>query len=170
MAKASSRGHERKLNRSLTLCTIGYEGVTQASVIDALRAAHVSTLIDVRAIAASRRAGFSKTQLAAGLAQAGISYLQLRDLGTPAAGRAAVRAGRFGEMERLYARHLAGVEAQAALRELERVVTTGTRACLLCYEHDPRHCHRTLVAHALAGRLPLKVKHLMPELRPIATI
>ncbi|MDZ4322180.1 MAG: DUF488 domain-containing protein, partial [Phenylobacterium sp.] len=43
--------------------TIGYEGATQAQVIDRLKAAGVDLLVDVRAVAASRRAGFSKTIL-----------------------------------------------------------------------------------------------------------
>ena len=41
------------------LATIGYQSATQADVIDRLRAAGVETVIDVRAIAASRRPGAS---------------------------------------------------------------------------------------------------------------
>ena len=40
-----------------------------------------SPLIDVRAVAASRRPGFAKRQLAAGLDKRGIAYLHLRALG-----------------------------------------------------------------------------------------
>jgi uncharacterized protein (DUF488 family) len=46
------------------LFTIGYEGLPQGEVIGRLKAAGVRTLVDVRAVAASRRAGFSKTLLA----------------------------------------------------------------------------------------------------------
>ena len=45
--------------------TIGYEQATQAQVIGALKAAGVELVIDVRAVAASRRAGFSKGVLVA---------------------------------------------------------------------------------------------------------
>ena len=45
--------------------------------------AGVKLLVDVRAVASSRRPGFSKNQLAAGLDERGISYLHLRGLGTP---------------------------------------------------------------------------------------
>ena len=48
--------------------TIGYEGATQPDLIETLRRAGVGLVIDVRAIAASRRAGFSKTILANSLA------------------------------------------------------------------------------------------------------
>ena len=50
------------------LATIGYEASTQDAVIARLKAAGVELLVDVRAVAASRRAGFSKTVLAASLA------------------------------------------------------------------------------------------------------
>lgn len=55
-----------------SLATIGYEAQTQEQVIDKLVSAGVEVVVDVRAIAASRRAGFSKTVLAASLAEAGI--------------------------------------------------------------------------------------------------
>ena len=54
-----------------TLATIGYEAAPQAAVIDRLKQAGVEVLIDVRAIAASRRAGFSKGLLSASLVYAG---------------------------------------------------------------------------------------------------
>lgn len=164
MAAKVAKPDERRLNEIRTLCTIGYEGVSLPSVIAALRAAGVSLLVDVRAVAASRRAGFAKSKLSAGLVEAGISYLHLRDLGTPAAGRAAAKAGRHAEMHRVFAAHLAGVEAQAALGELQKIVESGTQACLLCLERDPHHCHRTLVADALGARIRLDVQQLMPLL------
>ncbi|GIL38094.1 DUF488 family protein [Roseiterribacter gracilis] len=161
--KLTGRG-EGKLKDVRTICTIGYEGVTLPAVIGALRAANVSVLVDVRAVAASRRPGFAKSQLSAGLAEAGISYLHLRDLGTPAAGRAAAKAGRHAEMHRVFEQHLAGVEAQAALGELQKIVAGGTRACLLCLERDPSHCHRSLVVEALGERIKLDIQDLMPPL------
>src|ERR1700722_630862 len=101
----------------MKLRTIGYEAATQAAVIDCLQAAGVEVLIDVRAVASSRRAGFSKTLLAASLAEAGIGYVHLRALGTPKAGRQAVRAGHVAEMEAIYAAHLQEPKAQLQLSE-----------------------------------------------------
>jgi uncharacterized protein (DUF488 family) len=83
---------------TVSVATIGYEGATLDAVLGTLQAAGVGLLVDVRAVAASRRPGFSKRQLAAGLEGVGIGYLHLRGLGTPAegtaggAGRAARRA------------------------------------------------------------------------------
>lgn len=144
------------------IATVGYEGTTVDRFLDALRAAGVALLVDVRAVASSRRPGFAKTRLAANLAGADIDYLHLRALGTPADGRAAARAGRHGEMRAIFAAHLATHEAQDALHALADVVRGGRRVALLCFEADPAHCHRALVADALGALLPLEVEHLAP--------
>ena len=81
------------------LFTIGYEGRTLDEFLDRLGGSGAKLLIDVRAIAASRRPGFSKTALAGALAEVGIDYLHLRSLGTPKAGREAARKGRADEEE-----------------------------------------------------------------------
>jgi uncharacterized protein (DUF488 family) len=145
----------------MKLRTIGYEAATQAAVIACLKGARVEVLIDVRAIASSRRAGFSKTLLAASLAEAGIDYVHLRALGTPKAGRQAVRAGRVAEMERIYEAHLAEPEAQLQLVEALDIAKRRP-AALLCYEADPLHCHRRIVA----GRLTQAAKFEVEDLRP----
>src|SRR4051812_8237851 len=107
------------------LFTIGYQEATPAAVIGGLREAGVQLLVDVRAVTASRRPGFSKRQLAAGLAEAGIDYLHLRALGTPAEGRQAARTGRYDELRRIYAGQLATLEAQAELADLAAIVRGG---------------------------------------------
>jgi uncharacterized protein (DUF488 family) len=150
-------------SRTLTLATVGYEGTTVRAFLDTLREAGVELLVDVRAVASSRRPGFAKSALAANLASAGIEYLHLRPLGTPADGRAAARSGKAAEMHRIFARHLRTAEAQEALATLEEIVRSGKRACILCLEADPARCHRTLVADALGERMKLRVDHLRPE-------
>lgn len=141
--------------------TIGYERATPSSLLAALRAAGVRRVVDVRALANSRRPGFAKRALSAALEEAGIGYLHLPALGTPPEGREAVRAGRPEEMRRIFARRLAGTEAQAALADLtDRAAREPV--CLLCLESDPRNCHRTLVAEAVAARAGAAIDHLHP--------
>ncbi|MGX9966544.1 DUF488 domain-containing protein [Roseomonas sp. F4] len=137
--------------------TIGYEEATPARLIAALRAEGVTTLVDVRALANSRKPGFAKRALGAALAEAGIAYQHVPALGTPAEGRAAVRAGRPAEMRRIFGAKLAGLEGQAALAALT-AQARGERVCLLCLEADPAQCHRTLVAEAVG----LPIRHLTP--------
>lgn len=145
------------------LATIGYEGSTLDAVVRALQGAGVDTLVDVRAVARSRKPGFAKTRLGAGLREGGIEYVHLRGLGTPAEGRAAAKAGDTATMRRLFAEHLATPEAQADLRHLAERVEAGERVALLCYEAAPEDCHRRLVADALAQMLPLEVDDLAPS-------
>ena len=145
-----------------SIWTIGYEDATVPRLQDALRDAGVELLVDVRAVASSRRPGFAKTRLAANVGEIGIDYLHLRGLGTPAEGRAAARAGRHDEMKSIFHAHMETAEAQAELHELAELVRSGRRVCLLCLEADPAHCHRTLVAEALRELVPVAVDHLRP--------
>src|SRR5204862_4925954 len=91
----------------MKLATVGYQNDTEAAFIERLKAADVAIVLDVRAVAASRKAGFSKNILAASLAEAGIDYLHLQKLGTPKTGRDAARAGKFAGMRQIYEDHLA---------------------------------------------------------------
>jgi uncharacterized protein (DUF488 family) len=143
----------------MKLATVGYEHDTQKAVIDRLKTAGVKIVIDVRAVASSRKAGFSKTILAASLDEAGIDYVHLQKLGTPKAGREAARAGRIKEMERIYVDHLSEPAAQLELVRAGEIAQA-RKAALLCYEADPAGCHRSIVAHRLHDRLGLEVENL----------
>ena len=150
------------MKRRVEVATVGYQGATVHGVLQVLREAGVDLLVDVRAVASSRRPGFAKSALAANLEGAGIEYLHLRDLGTPAPGRAAARAGRHAEMRRIFRDHLKTEAARSALDTLA-VIVRSRRACLLCFEADPTHCHRSLVADALAALVYLRITHLAPS-------
>lgn len=128
--------------------TVGYEFVTQAELIAGLQAHGVRQLIDTRDVANSRRAGFSKKLLAASLDEAGITYLHLRALGTPKAGREANRAGRMDEFWAIYERAFQEPAAQLALLEAEELCRAAATA-LLCFCGDASHCHRDRIARAL---------------------
>ena len=141
------------------LATIGYEHATLPEVIGRLKDAKVDIVLDVRAVASSRRAGFSKTLLAASLGEAGINYLHLRGLGTPKPGRQAARAGRTGEMQAIYHEHLK--EPQAQLELAQAVDIAGARtAALLCYEAEAKDCHRRIVADLIHADIGCEVRDL----------
>lgn len=141
------------------LATIGYETDTQSGMIDRLRAAGVELVVDVRAVASSRKAGFSKTLLAGGLKDQGVDYLHLRDLGTPKPGRDAARAGRVDEMREIFEAHLEEPAAVLALAQATALAKT-KRIALLCYEDDPNCCHRRIVADRIHDRLKCEVVDL----------
>lgn len=143
----------------MKLATIGYEAATQDQVIGRLKAAGVEVLIDVRAVAASRRAGFSKSLLASSLAAAGIDYVHLRQLGTPKPGREAARHGRIAEMHAIYEDHLREPGAQLELAKAAEIAAQ-RKAALLCYEADFHHCHREIVAERLCAELGCEIENL----------
>jgi uncharacterized protein (DUF488 family) len=161
-----SRGRTGKQTRAkiLSLFTIGYEQAKPAAVLDELKQAKIDTLVDVRAVAASRRPGFSKRQLSASLDEAGIAYLHFQKLGTPAGGRQAARAGDRGTLWRIYEKHIRKPEPQAELADLAALVKSGKRIALLCYCRDPKTCHRWRICTHLEKRLALDIKDLIPPL------
>lgn len=141
------------------LFTIGYEGKTLAEFLDELHAAKVELLIDVRAVAASRRPGFSKTALSGALRERGIDYLHLRPLGTPSEGRTAARAGRTAEMRAIYAAQLETPEAALAIEQA--LGEAGERrTVLLCYEREAADCHRSMLAERMIARRQFEVRDL----------
>jgi uncharacterized protein (DUF488 family) len=143
------------------LFTIGYERTTPDAVLGELKRARIRLLVDTRAVAASRRPGFSKRQLAAALDDIGIGYLHLRGLGTPAEGRQAARSGDFATLRRVYEAHVEMPGAQQELDELTALARRD-RLCLLCYERDPAHCHRSRIAELVRDRIGVEIKHLIP--------
>ncbi len=146
------------------LFTIGYEQAKPAAVLNELKRAKIDLLVDTRAVAASRRPGFSKRQLAASLDEAGISYLHLQKLGTPAEGRAAARSGDTDALWRIYDKHIKKAEPQEALDELVGLIKSGKRVALLCYCRDPKVCHRSRIVANVKKRARVKVEDLIPPL------
>jgi len=153
-----------KSARRRALFTIGYEQAKPAAVLKELKSAKIETLVDTRAVAASRRPGFSKKQLAASLRDAGIDYTHLQKLGTPAEGRAAARSGDIDRLWAVYDKHIKTKEAQTSLAELLSLIKSGKRVALLCYCRDPRSCHRSRIAANVSKRMRIDVKDLIPPL------
>ena len=133
------------------LYTIGYEGADVDRFLVALQGAGLAVVADVRAVALSRKRGFSKNQLRNELAQTGIDYRHFIDLGTPKPGREAARAGDARRMRTIFCEQLATEGAQNALEELASLAADKP-VCLLCFERDPANCHRRVIAERLATR------------------
>jgi uncharacterized protein (DUF488 family) len=143
----------------MKIFTIGYEATTVPEFLAALKQAGVQRVIDVRALPLSRRPGFSKSPLTAALGQAGIEYIHLKHLGTPTHGRAAARAGRHADLQRIYAGQLELPEAMAQSAQMLDLAAEKLSA-LLCMEREPANCHRTLLLSAVAS--DAEVVHLYP--------
>jgi len=149
-----------KPKKPSTLFTIGYELAKPNAVIAELKRAKVKLLVDTRAVAASRKPGFSKRQLAATLDENGIAYLHLRGLGTPKTGREAARSGKFDLLQKIYSAHLKTTQAREELDELSSLVKKSGPVCILCYERDHAHCHRRWIAEIIKDRDGVRIENL----------
>lgn len=139
--------------------TLGYEGAAVPDFIRTLKNAGVSLLIDVRQLPQSRRPGFSKRVLSEALADAGIAYRHVRQLGDPKPGRDAARRGDMDEFRVIFGAHLELEATQAALVDAASEVKRETVA-LMCFERAPKDCHRSIVAQRIQALVSAEVVHL----------
>lgn len=107
------------------LMTIGYEGMTLKEFLALLQRCRVSTLVDVRELAISRKPGFAKAALSAALAENGIQYEHLVELGCPRDVRHGYRED--GDWTRYTRKYKAYLDTQeAALNRLWQLLAAPT--------------------------------------------
>lgn len=141
------------------LVSVGYEGRRADELIAMLLHERVRTVVDVRLTPISRKPGLSKSKLAAALADAGIDYVHLKELGNPQDNRALFRAGAAAGRDR-FAQILGGGDAGRALDTVRRLINDGPVA-LLCFERDHTTCHREMIVDALCtSRDRISVHHI----------
>jgi uncharacterized protein (DUF488 family) len=141
------------------LFTVGYEGCELSDFLSTLERVGINQIIDVRAVPLSRKRGFSKNSLAAALRKCGIRYVHLRALGDPKPGRDAARRGDFSAFRKIYRRHIETVEGRGGIAEAREAAKAMTSA-LLCYERNPEHCHRSIIARILATEFRFSIRHI----------
>lgn len=146
----------------LPLLTVGHGTLPADAFVELLLGAHVDALVDIRRFPGSRRhPQFGRDQLAATLADAGISYrweerLGGRRRGAPDSPHVAMRNASF----RAYADWMGSATWRAAVEEL--LGQPGT-VVVMCSESVWWRCHRRLVADALTLLHELPVRHLMHD-------
>lgn len=155
------------MKSSRYIYTVGYEGLSTEGFIARLKDARVHTLVDIRELPLSRKAGFSKTALSALLARQGIAYAHMPALGCPKPIRDRYKID--GDWKRYtadFTRYLA--TQQAPVAELAKI-GQATAIALMCFEADFARCHRSFVARAAGAEAGLPVAHItartvVPEL------
>jgi uncharacterized protein (DUF488 family) len=83
----------------------------------------------------------------------------LRNLGDPKEGREAMRRGERDKFLRIFEDRLNSFEAQVQLGEAMKLASEHAIA-LLCYERDPKDCHRSIVAAAIQKQGSFAIRHL----------
>lgn len=135
---------------------IGYEGLNLDDFVHRTLSSGASILADVRLNAISRKPGFSKRLLGAALADAGIGYWHVPELGNPGWNRAGF-GGSSDEVHEARARFadmIGGEPADTRLEEITAAAREGVVA-VMCVEADERSCHRYVVLQELHRRLDL---------------
>ena len=130
------------------LYTIGYQGVSQAALLQTLVFHDVQTLLDIRERPQSRKPGLSKTALGQAAAGFGIRYAHLGALGTPREVR--YRRKRDHDAKAFREGYLAYLATQDEAMATLVARADRERCCLLCYEADAQECHRLFVAERAA--------------------
>lgn len=148
------------------ILTVGHSTREPGELEELLRGHAVELLVDVRAHPGSRRMPhFAAAPLERTLAEAGIGYLHLPELGgrrRPA--RDSPNGAWRNDQFRGYADHVASDEFA---RGLDRVSTLAgdRRTCLMCAEAAWWRCHRRLTADALVAG-GWRVLHVMGPNEP----
>lgn len=135
---------------------VGYEGQSIDAFIYGLRASGTLILADVRLNAISRKRGFSKRLLEASLAEAGIGYWHVPELGNPGWNRAGF-GGAAPEVHAARARFAGMIGDEAANTRLEEIAAAARDGvvAVMCVEADERTCHRYVILQELHRRVDL---------------
>ncbi|MDF1632101.1 DUF488 domain-containing protein [Mycoplana sp. MJR14] len=144
-----------------TIYTIGYEGTDINRFVQTLEAVGIDAIADVRAVPLSRKKGFSKNALRKHLEEAGILYIPLPELGDPRAGREAAKAGDYDRFRAIYSTHVDQPQATSAVAKLAADAEYKS-ICLLCFERDPKTCHRNIVGERM-GAFGYQMLHLYAD-------
>jgi len=141
---------------ALWVGSVGYEQhKDHAEFARLVRRAGVERLIDVRELPISRRRGFAKSALSTAMADVGVEYVHIKALGNPKPFRDLYKQGQVAEGRRSYERHLLNVQ-RPALEGLVPLLRE-KRSALMCFEHDPAVCHRTVIVQALREQLGVEL-------------
>src|SRR5262245_16247852 len=152
---------------AIRLLTIGHSTRTLDEFLALLRAHEVERIVDVRSLPRSRRMPhFSGPALARSLADVGIEYTHIPDLGGLRNPSTSPKYAGLPEAFRGYGAHMETARFLAGLEELVRLASE-SRVAFLCAEADPRNCHRSLIADALLAR-GLEVAHIVDARAPRA--
>lgn len=131
------------------LFTMGYEGCSLEKYIQRLITNNIRILVDVRKNAFSMKYGFSKSILEKACAGVNIKYIHVPELGIDSEKRKDLNTQHdydvlFDDYERTTLK-----KNWEYLLLVRSILNREHRICLLCFEKDPKQCHRTRIAKAL---------------------
>lgn len=144
---------------STIIFTLGYEKTTIEEYTSRLKKAKVTTLIDVRERAWSRKKDFCKTRFSTYLEEHGIQYVHVPEAGNPSEIRKSSK--NVKQVLKKYERYLSKNE-EGILQILGHLGSSQKQViCLTCVEKDYAACHRSIITtHLLTMHKSFRVQHL----------
>jgi len=133
--------------------TIGHSTRSIEEFASILQKYKIRQLVDIRTIPKSRRnPQYGQENLEESLAEAGIKYIQMKDLGglRPAV-KETKNAGWKNQSFRNYADYMQSADFAEAVEELKNI-SHNAKTVMMCAEAVPWRCHRRLVGDALLIR------------------
>lgn len=164
--KQAADERKRACNRSATLFTIGYEGLSVEEFFERLKVNDIDTLVDVRKVPFSHKLGFSKAKLHDNCVDLDITYKHFPELGIPSNLRRNLNTQ--ADYDALFEEYKASILPLQGetLDKIARAVSKGRRIALMCFEADPMQCHRRIVADRLSQILGLPYSNLTSRALP----
>lgn len=147
-----------------TLFTLGHSNHSAASLLEIIRSAQVTCVVDVRAVPHSTRSPhFSQDMLRSVLSRAQVTY---HWAGRALGGRRSARpdsphVALQNAASRGFADHMGTPEFELGIAQLLNRAQHEPTA-ILCAEQLPEHCHRRLIADVLVLR-GVRVIHLLAD-------
>ena len=136
-------------SRKSLVFTIGYEGLTIDGFLNKLISNNVMAVLDVRNNPRSMKFGFSKKGFSRCIANAGMKYMHLPELGIPSALRKELGTGMSRKsLFHTYATELLPKQELGKMQLLKSIARYH-RIAVVCFEADHRLCHR----HSLIEQL-----------------
>ena len=123
-----------------------------------MQARQIAVVVDTRWSAWSRNDGFCQAPLRRALVSRGMVYRHRPELGTSPELRHRLEAD--GDWAAFVAAYSAALTTQEALLRSVAAYAQTHQVCLLCMEHEPEHCHRSVLAERLADLAGLNIEHL----------
>ncbi len=150
----------RPRKKETALLTVGYEGLSLDAFLNRLIQADVRVLCDVRKNALSRKYGFSKRTLHNAAESVGITYVHIPELGILSQDRKSLKT--LADYRKLFDRYKRTTlkEAEESVDQIVELLKKHRRVALMCYERDPKMCHRSCVAEAVNAKAELKPVNL----------
>ena len=144
-----------------TICTIGFAKKSLRQFIQLLKNANVTRVVDIRLNNTSQLAGFAKKDdLNYVLELVGIDYIHCEDLAPDEQLLEDYKKKqiKWSDYEK---RYLDLLITRKVEQRIDKILGEGL-SCLLCSEHEPKFCHRRLLAEYISNHYndQVVIKHL----------